>query len=633
MREMFRQISFLFADCNDWPDPASAEALKSYRLASSRRRRFFWIFACNVLASLLEGVSFIWILVAFSVLGHGIELESAMYAIPGMRYVTPGWNIASWDTGLVFIFGIILAVTTQVFRACVAFIGQMASVSLTNRLQVFFQDRIYQHIMSFSFAYASHYKVGDLVEYSVGPSQCIPGVMDHLNKSVVAFFTVLVLLITMCLLSPFLTLLALTIFGLLGGMQQWVVRKVMAHSERLADHLSDFSKDTVQSLQGLRAIFLFDRQQEMLQKISHLLRRMAGTRKQMSLWMQLIPFISEISGVCLVGLFLSIGEWTGGSRESLPMLLTFVTIVYRLNGKTQAFLASLGEIATFGGQMTRMAEILGKKGKEFAPQKGKLIHRLEREIQLREVTLRYPGRTVPSIKGLSCTIPKGKMTALVGLSGAGKSSLLDLLLRLYLPTTGHIEVDGVSLHEYQLGSWRRLFGVVSQDIFVFNETIEENIRFGDPQIDLRKIHEAAEIAGAHGFISQLPQGYQTLVGERGYRLSGGERQRLALARALVKDPDIVVLDEATSNLDSQSELQIRESLQRLQHEKTLIVVAHRLSTIIHADQILVMDQGSICQQGTHDELMAQEGIYQKLWLMQALCAKAGDGCEELGQTK
>jgi ATP-binding cassette subfamily B protein/subfamily B ATP-binding cassette protein MsbA len=217
---------------------------------------------------------------------------------------------------------------------------------------------------------------------------------------------------------------------------------------------------------------------------------------------------------------------------------------------------------------------------------------------------------------MSLEMPRGKTIAFVGSSGAGKSSILDLLLRLYEPTQGAILIDGVDLRTYSTGSWRNYLGVVSQDISIFNDTVEENIRFGALHATAQDVCHAAEQAGLESFIYSLPEGYNTIVGERGFRLSGGQRQRLALARALLRNPDILILDEATSNLDSYSESLIQDALERLRSERTILIVAHRLSTIMNADQIYVLDQGDLIEQGNHSSLLAQKGVYARFWELQ-----------------
>jgi ATP-binding cassette subfamily B protein/subfamily B ATP-binding cassette protein MsbA len=233
------------------------------------------------------------------------------------------------------------------------------------------------------------------------------------------------------------------------------------------------------------------------------------------------------------------------------------------------------------------------------------------------VQLQYAPELPPALSEINFTLPKGQMLALVGPSGAGKSSIADLITGLYAPTGGRILIDDTPLDQLELASWQQRLGVVSQDTFLFNASIASNIAFGSPGATPAQIEAACQAAQAAGFIEDLPQGYETLVGERGYRLSGGQRQRLSLARAILRDPELLILDEATSALDTQSERLVQEAIERFERNHTVLVIAHRLSTIVRADQIVVMAAGRIVQRGTHAELLSQGGPYQSLWQQQS----------------
>jgi subfamily B ATP-binding cassette protein MsbA len=222
------------------------------------------------------------------------------------------------------------------------------------------------------------------------------------------------------------------------------------------------------------------------------------------------------------------------------------------------------------------------------------------------------------LKNINFNLKKGKTIALVGPSGGGKSTIADLVPRFYDPTQGQISIDGINLKELELTQLRSLMGIVTQESILFNDTVFNNIAFGLEGIPEAKVIEAAKIANAHDFIVQLENGYQTSIGERGSKLSGGQRQRLSIARAVLKNPPILILDEATSALDSESELLVQEALTKLMTNRTTLVIAHRLSTIQHADMILVIQSGEIVQRGTHQELMLEEGIYKKLSTMQSV---------------
>lgn len=243
------------------------------------------------------------------------------------------------------------------------------------------------------------------------------------------------------------------------------------------------------------------------------------------------------------------------------------------------------------------------------------LHTVRGEIVLQNVSFAYQGRS-PVVKNLSLIIPAGKTIAIVGSTGSGKSTLVKLLLRLYEIDSGCITLDGINLQDIQLRDLRRAIGLVSQDVFLFHGTVWENMTYGTPEATFQEVVAAAKIAEAHEFIEALPQGYDTIVGERGQKLSGGQRQRLAIARAVLKNPPILILDEATSAVDNETEAAIQRSLERITQNRTTIAIAHRLSTIRNADHIYVMEAGELIEAGRHEELLEQNGVYASLWRVQ-----------------
>ncbi|MGH7595948.1 MAG: ABC transporter ATP-binding protein [bacterium] len=268
----------------------------------------------------------------------------------------------------------------------------------------------------------------------------------------------------------------------------------------------------------------------------------------------------------------------------------------------------------------RIFEILDLAPEVASLPGAKKIERFERSIRFERVSFAYENEeTVAStevLRDISFEVKKGEILAIVGPSGAGKSTLVDLLPRFYDPQQGRILLDDLDLREIELKSLRRLMGIVTQETILFHDSVRNNIAYGLQGISDERLIQAAEAANAHRFIAELSKGYDTVIGERGVKLSGGQRQRLAIARALLKNPPILILDEATSALDSESEMLVQQAIERLMANRTSFVIAHRLSTILHAHQIIVIDKGRIVQRGTHDELLAQKGIYQKLYKMQ-----------------
>jgi len=264
---------------------------------------------------------------------------------------------------------------------------------------------------------------------------------------------------------------------------------------------------------------------------------------------------------------------------------------------------------------SRIFEVLDTQPKIKSPKDGIKIESLKEGVRFKGVSFRYDRKKV-ALDKIELEVKSGEIVALVGPSGAGKSTLVDLLPRFYDPTEGVIEVDGVDLKKIDISSLRNLMGIVTQETILFNDTIWNNIAYGDEKAILEKVEDAAKMANAYDFIKNIPEGFNTVIGDRGVKLSGGERQRLAIARALYKNPSILIFDEATSALDSESELLVQEAIDRLMKDRTTLVIAHRLSTIQNADKIVVIDEGKIVQIGKHKELVNKKGLYKKLYEMQ-----------------
>jgi subfamily B ATP-binding cassette protein MsbA len=243
------------------------------------------------------------------------------------------------------------------------------------------------------------------------------------------------------------------------------------------------------------------------------------------------------------------------------------------------------------------------------------------DIVFENVSFRYPSSTANALQNVNLSVQHGNIVALVGYSGAGKSTLVDLVAGFWYPTGGTLYIDGKDIKTLSLHSLRSHIGTVTQDIMLFDDKVKENIRFGRPAATDEEVIDAAKAAYAHDFIMEMPEGYNTMIGERGVRISGGQKQRITIARAIIRNPSILILDEATSSLDTESEHQVQKALEQLMQNRTTIVIAHRLSTIQNASRIVVMSGGRIMQEGTHDELLAQGGLYQELYNMQFMSSE------------
>jgi ABC-type multidrug transport system fused ATPase/permease subunit len=332
--------------------------------------------------------------------------------------------------------------------------------------------------------------------------------------------------------------------------------------------------------------------------------------------------VSLFGGMVIVLWFgaglLQSGQITAGELTRFVLYSTFVA------GAMGQAAELYSQVQKTVGASQRVRELLREQPEislaapSATPSTIKLSTRLRGEVELRDVTFRYPSRPeIPVLTDISLKAKPGEVTALVGPSGAGKSTLTALLFRFYVPEKGHVLIDGRDAKEFDLTELRDQMALVPQDVLLFGGSIAENIRYGKPGATLEEIKAAAQKANAAEFIDRFPEGYETIVGDRGIKLSGGQRQRVAIARAILKDPAILVLDEATSSLDSESEQLVQSALERLMSGRTTFVIAHRLATVRRADQIVVLDQGRMVERGTHDELSNNpEGLYRRLSTLQ-----------------
>lgn len=368
-----------------------------------------------------------------------------------------------------------------------------------------------------------------------------------------------------------------------------------------------------EAISGIRHVKVYKIENGWIKKFDNAIGRYFYYFRKDELWRAVPPLSLDLcvySFIVIAAIFLKI-QYSHNFIFMLPIFGTFGLAVFRLMPHFSSLgsirlgiMASLPNAELVYSELNKRSDTIEKGDREFQS--------LKSNIQFENVHFSHKRRP-ELLKGISITFERSKTTAIVGSSGAGKSTIVDLLLRLFDVNEGEIKIDGVNLREYKLSSWLNRIGFVSQDSFVYNATIRDNITFGADNYTDEYIVEAAEVANAHDFIMQFHEGYDTLVGDRGVKLSGGEMQRIAIARALIRDPDIVILDEATSSLDYKSEALVQNAIIELLKERTVIVVAHRLSTIINADKIVVLENGKIVEEGTHNELMGKRGVYWNLY--------------------
>lgn len=579
-------------------------------------RIFLVILIPNFISALLEGASFAFILLAFSQFSEGGEAFSSL-KIPLIH----DWIVKfPFSSSLqAFVVWILVAIFLQGVRSALVFLTTYMTSHLSLKIQTSAQRQVYAQILRLSFSCVNRYRLGDLAEHVKTPSIAIPPFMDHLNRLINVCMMALVALYLMIKISTSLTLVTLLFFVFFGYLQKKIIQKIVEHSTHLSAHMADFGEWISQTLGGIRLIHTYHRHRKIQEDISTILDTVSSTSKKLHFWNSSIPSVNEMIGIISLGSILvaSLLIFEAHHTRGVSHLFTFLILAYRVSTRIQIGIGALGTMAVHVGPIIRLKELLKSEDKEYLPLSGHSFKRLKKEIAFRSVTLRYGKELSLAISDLSCTIPCGSTTAIVGPSGGGKSSILDMLIRLYEPTSGEIAIDGVPLSELEIASWRHALGVVSQDPFIFNHTVAENIRFGMEGVSEEQMIEVAKLSGAHDFIMSLKEQYQTKLGEKGYKLSGGERQRLALARALLKNPQVLILDEATSNLDSLTEQAVQRALTRYAKDRTALIIAHRLSTITFADQILYIENGRLIETGTHEQLIANGGKYALLWSLQS----------------
>lgn len=563
----------------------------------------------NLFGAVLEGSTLGIIYLAVSLLSNGSQNQPQL-----LRQFL---SVLPLTQAQQFLGLLIFAVLLQTLLALSSYANKVSTAYLSARAQPQITGRVFEQITAFSFACASHYKIGDLVMFANSAAYAVDTQIQRLNDLVVNLTFTLVYAVVLLNLSPGLALVAVLLALVVIVVQQKLLPRIRAAAHGVTTAQVELSKRMTENIQALRLLHTFGTQQRSTHEVIHLLHDVQSQLQRRARIFFLPDPILDVLPILSLAILAALAYGMNSTPETImPLLLTFLLALQRLSIRLRAVASVLTQMADNSANIQRLNTILDTSDKQFALMGGDAFESLETDIRFEAVSLSYTDNQAYALQSLTFRIPQNKVTALVGQSGAGKSSIVDLLIGLYQPTQGQITVNDKALHHYEQSSWRRRIGVVSQDTFIFNSSILDNLRYGAPEATPEEVMAAAQAAQAHSFIMNLPDGYETTVGERGYRLSGGQRQRLALARAILKQPEILILDEATSALDSESERLIQQALARFQQNRTVIVIAHRLSTIIEADQILVLEKGRLIEAGNHKTLIKQQGRYAHYWNLQ-----------------
>ena len=484
---------------------------------------------------------------------------------------------------------------------------EMAQMHLVNRLH----KRIFEQWQALSLSYFSKSHSGELLNSITGEIGRLRQVFNLAAFIMTKGLTLLVYVVIIFRISWQLSITSVMLFLLLGVGLSTLNKRVREASFPVSEANGKFTSVTMEFINGIRTVQAFATQEFERKRFYRASDDIveAGTKAVIG-WAIVRPLAEGLATTILIGMIIvALTVFVANGTMQTASLLTFLFILFRLVPAVHEINGNRALISSFRGSVDNIKELLRTDNKPYLSNGVREFAGLKKAIELVSVDFGYePANLV--LQNVTLTINRGEMTALVGASGAGKTTLVDLLPRFYDPTQGKVLVDGVDLREFELNSVRRHIAVVSQDTFIFNTSIRNNIAYGLENVEEAAIWEAAKFANALEFIQEMPEGFDTQLGDRGVRLSGGQRQRLAIARALLRNPEILILDEATSALDSVSERLIQESLEKLSTGRTVIAIAHRLSTIVRADKVVVLEQGRIVEQGTYQELLEQHG---KLW--------------------
>jgi ATP-binding cassette subfamily B protein/subfamily B ATP-binding cassette protein MsbA len=478
---------------------------------------------------------------------------------------------------------------------------------------------LYRKILSLPLGFFSEERKGDIIARMSGDVQEIEtSIMSSLDMLFKNPILILVYFGTLIAISWKLTLFTLVLLPIMGWAMGSVGKKLKRKSLVAQGQWSDLMSQVEETLGGLRIVKAFNAEVKMDKRFTQANDDYRDTISRVNTRQQLAHPLSEFLGTILIVIVL----WFGGtlilnhnSTIDAPSFIFYLVMLYSLINPLKEFSKASYAIPKGLASMERVDKILLAENTMKISEKPVPIHELKEQIEFRDVSFQY--EATPVLKHINLVIPKGKTVALVGQSGSGKSTLVDLLPRFYEATEGEVLIDGINVKDSTLTDLRSIMGNVNQEAILFNDTFFNNIAFGVKGATKEQVIEAAKIANAHDFIMASEQGYDTNIGDRGGKLSGGQRQRISIARAILKNPPILILDEATSALDTESERMVQEALENLMKNRTTIAIAHRLSTIRNADEICVLHEGEIVERGKHEELFALNGYYKRLCDMQS----------------
>ncbi|WP_010137033.1 ABC transporter ATP-binding protein [Ochrovirga pacifica] len=584
----------------------------------------------NILYALFTTLSYVILMPTLDVLFGDTERVSTEPTYPGINnlskdYLQDYLNYHVTYTNEVFgeertlMYLIVTIISVFLLKNIFAYLGKITMAFLKNNVLKDLRNEIYSKIISLPIFFYSEKRKGDIIARATGDigtvnSTYLDLVITYIREPLNIVFTLFV----MFKVSWQLTLVMFGFIPLSGFIISLISKKIKQQSKEIFAKGGNLLGIIEETIGGLKIIKAFTSELFFDKKYRQETEEIRKLSNQMSARQSLASPVSEFLGVVSISSLL----WFGGKMVLIDQVMTggvfigFMASAYNILTPAKTLSKANNAIKVANSAAERVIEVLDTENPLADQDNAKEIDRFNFEIEFKNISFKYDEQYV--LKNFSLKIPKGKKVALVGQSGSGKSTLANLITRFWDVNEGEILIDGINIKELNSSSLRKLMGIVTQDSILFNDSIKNNIALGESTEDLDKIKEAAKTANAHDFIEDFPYKYDTAVGDRGGMLSGGQRQRVSIARAIYKNPPIMIFDEATSALDTESEKLVQDALEKLMTNRTSLVIAHRLSTIQNADTIVVLKKGKIVEQGTHEQLIAANGNYKKLVELQSL---------------
>ena len=602
------------------------------RFVSTYKKYIGWAILLNILSAVFNVFSFTLLIPILDILfktGENNKVYEYMeWGTAGFKdvainnfyyYVSQMIQDNGPTTALIFL-GLFLALMT-LFKTSCYFASSAVMIPLRTGVVRDIRIMVYAKVMRLPMGFFSEERKGDIIARMSGDvgevENSITSSLDMLIKSPIM---IILYFITLIATSWKLTLFTVLVLPAMGWLMGKVGRKLKRQSLEAQGKWSDTMSQLEETLGGLRIIKAFIAEDRMINRFTRCSNELRDAVNKVAMRQALAHPMSEFLGTILIVSVL----WFGGalilghnSSLTAPTFIFYMVILYSVINPLKDFAKAGYNIPKGLASMERVDKILKAENNIKEIPNPKPLTGMNDRIEFKDISFSYDGKR-EVLKHVNLTVPKGKTVALVGQSGSGKSTLVDLLPRYHDVQGGDITIDGTSIKDVRIADLRSLIGNVNQEAILFNDTFFNNIAFGVENATMEQVIEAAKIANAHDFIMEKPEGYNTNIGDRGGKLSGGQRQRVSIARAILKNPPILILDEATSALDTESERLVQEALERLMKTRTTIAIAHRLSTIKNADEICVLYEGEIVERGRHEELLELDGYYKRLNDMQAL---------------